>query len=448
MNILSLNKKLFKIFIAVAFSISIFNGCTPKNNAILSSSQEVSALSNPVTEKKLAVVIRKNELLLINLNGNKKNKLLDNNGSFARPLISPDKNHVAYLKNNSLYVTSIEGNNTKIVDNIEMLSFTWKDKNRIIYSPTTGGLYLYDIVKKEHDDILKNQYNYQNITLQGNSKIYAEQYLNYEKNGSAYREDFGVIEYNQATKENKIIIKSIPSGLNINGNLGMYPIIAGKSVNSEYLFIFKHPHSGSMAADGVEFAAYDILNNKFIEYSPSIISLGYKDNLSPDPLDDKYIAFILGGGREMGKNKKLVHFNILSGNFDSLSPERETAMTPFYSKDGKAILYAASEEQQPDEGPGQWLSGQKHYIYSIDSATKRIKRLTTNPKAFDFAPVFINDDNIAFFRSDEKGNVSMWKSENGNEVMLVDDLIFSNNTDYSIQNYYGHFNNELFTDIK
>ena len=84
--------------------------------------------------------------------------------------------------------------------------------------------------------------------------------------------------------EKKIVIKSIPSKIATGGDLGMYPIITGISFDDKYLYIWKHPHAGSLATDGVDLAVFDILNNKLIEYTnPNIIALGYSDNISPNP---------------------------------------------------------------------------------------------------------------------------------------------------------------------
>ena len=90
-----------------------------------------------------------------------------------------------------------------------------------------------------------------------------------------------------------------------------------------------------------------LLNNKLIEYTnPNIISLGYSDNISPNPKNSRYLALIYGGGREMDNNKDLVVLDILTGKFQTISPKGEAAMTPYYTSDGKTILYASSPEQK------------------------------------------------------------------------------------------------------
>ena len=79
----------------------------------------------------------------------------------------------------------------------------------------------------------------------------------YKKNGYDYRDDYGILFFNPVTKDKKIVIKSIPNKMDTGGDLGMYPIITGISKDDKYLYIWKHPHSGSLAADGVDLAVYD-----------------------------------------------------------------------------------------------------------------------------------------------------------------------------------------------
>ena len=57
--------------------------------------------------------------------------------------------------------------------------------------------------------------------------------------------DYGVLFFDPVTKEEKIVIKSIPNKMDIGGNLGMSPIITGISNDDKYLYIWEHPHAGS-----------------------------------------------------------------------------------------------------------------------------------------------------------------------------------------------------------
>lgn len=456
----------FSIIMLLLITVGITIGCKVTLNtglqSIESSTIHNDDLKNTSNKGNInIVVIRKNELLSVSLNG--KNIILDSGGSFSRPLISPNKKYVSYIKDKVLYITTDKNEHIKVANTpIDLsfalqLSFVWKDENTLLYSPTSGGLYSFDVVNKISKPYLVNKYNYQNITLGLAGGIYAEQYLYYKKNDSYFINDYGILFFNPISKEEKIVIKSIPNKMDTGGDLGMYPIISGISNDYKYLYVWKHPHSGSLAADGVPLAVYDTSNNKLIEYeNPNIISLAYKDNISPNPKDSRFLALILGEGRFMGNNKHLILLNILTGKFQSIPPKGYAFMTPYYSSDGKTILYASSKESKYELGNiSQWLLSGNHHIFSIDTATKQIQRLTSNPIYFDFSPAYINDNlenknkkDIIFFRSDKTENVSLWKSVNGQETLLTDGLIFYNDMDYPVQNYYGHFNTTLFTDIK
>lgn len=405
-------------------------------------------LDNLSQNKKIAVVIKEDKLLLVPLDSDNITEL-DTGGTFSRPRISLDRNYVAYLKNGSLWITTLNGKKSKIADKVFKLSFSWIENNTLIYSQEDKGLYAYNTGNGTTETYLKNNCNYQNITWNNGNYLYLEKYCTYKQGELQNTKDFGVVLFNLKTKEEKLIIKSIPSSLESDEKLGMYPIIAGISGDNKFLYIWKHPHSASMAADGVNFSTYDIQNNKLIEYNnPNLISLVYKDNISSNPRNSKYLAFIKGLGREMGTNKTLILLNILNGSYRNLTPKDTVAMTPYYFKDGKTILYSASKQQRIDENIGQWILNGKHYIYSINTDTNQVKQLTNNPNTFDFAPQYINDKDIVFFRNDKNSKISMWKLSDGKEVMLVSDLIFYDDKEFPIQNYYGHFNNELFTDIR
>lgn len=445
----------FSIALLVLFVIGITSVCFAK---IITRAKTLDtlALQNKVVKKisdinKInIVVVRKNELLLVSLNDKDENITLDTSGTFSRPLISPNKNNVSYLKDNVLYITTNKLQHIKVADNVSQLSFSWQADNFLLYSPTSGGLYTYDIINKISKPYLQNEFNYQNITLDNIGRIYMEKYLYYKKNGLDYINDYGVLFLNPITKEEKMIIKSIPSKIDTGGDLGMYPIITGISKDNKYLFIWKHPHAGSLAADGVDLAVFDITNNTLIEYTnPNMIALAYSDNISSNPKNSRYLALIYGAGREMGNNKNLVILDILTGKYKTLCPKGKVSMTPYYLNDGNTILFACSNEQKPITGAlTQWMINGNHHIYAIDTATKLIKQLTNNQYYFDFSPKSIENKKIIFFRSDKDENVSIWKYDNGKEKLLADGLIFYTDMNYKIQSYYGHFNTTQFTDIK
>jgi hypothetical protein len=452
---LKINVEKLSLSILFLFVLCIPSGCYAKINT-KEKSTNTFVLQNNTLRKKAdikemnIVVVRKNELLLISLNKKDENIILDNNGIFSRPLISTNRENVSYLKNNVLYITTNKIQHIKVADNVSQLSFSWQNEHSLLYSTISGGLYIYDVINKINKPYIQNEFNYQNITLDNDGGIYAEKYKYFKKNGTDYINDYGVIYFDPVTKDEKIVIKSIPSKINTGGDLGMYPIITGISKDNKYLYIWKHPHAGSLAADGVNLAIFDIFNNRLIEYTnPNMISLAYSDNLSPNPINSRYLALIYGAGREMGNNKNLVILDILNGKFQYLCPKGKVSMTPFFTNDGKTILFACSDEQKSITGGlTQWLLNGKHHIYSIDTTSNKIKQLTNSLHYFDFSPHFIDNKKIIFFRSDKDENVSIWEYENGKEEMLADGLIFYTDFSYSSQSSFGHFNTSQFTDIK
>jgi hypothetical protein len=428
------------------------NGTTAVSQSKVEEKTTNAIVQSSALESITAVVTLKNELLMVSLKDRDKNKVLDKGGVFSLPKISPDKNYAAYLKDRGLYVATSEAQKTKVTDSVPQYSypFAWLDEQTLLYSPSGGGLYAFDVVNKKSKPYLQNEYNYENIILDRNKNIYAEKYRYYKKDGSERREDFGIISYNPSSLEEKSIINPIPSQIASAGGLGMYPVIAGASADRKYFYFWKHPYSGSMAADGVELAAFDMSTGKLIDYgqrAPFVLT--YRDNISSNPKDSDKIALINGGGREMYIGKELVLFNLQTGELEKLTPEGRADMTPNYSIDGNSIVYASSPEQKDTNlTPGQWLSSADHHIYEIDLVTKQINQITKDSAGFDFGPKYVGAKTILFFRKDKSKNISIWKTEDGKETMLADKLTFSEDENYPTESYYGHFDYTKFTDIR
>jgi hypothetical protein len=444
---IDINKKYKVILLSslLLFFIGILGGCSKQD----SSEASIYLASSISSINKIVVVVRNNELNLINLNDTKNIITLDKDGAFAHPIIAPDKSFIAYLKDSNLYISNKEGVKSKVVDNINISSYIWLDNNNLIYSKDATGIYIYNTEKQSSTPYIENEFNYKNLTLGKNREVYAEKYKTYEKEGKKSIEDFGVVLISLDNKNEKIIIKSIPSDMKTNP--GMYPVIAGISKDFKFLFIWEHPHSGSLAADGMSLACYNTESNQYIKYSnPDIVTLGYKDNLATSETNSEMLALIQGDDRMMNTNKTLGILNVANGSFEKLSPGGQIAMTPYYSEDGKTLLYAASEKVVDGTGnTSKWLSS-PHYIYSINTETKQVTQLTQINKSmggFDFAPEYINDKDFVFLRSTSKDDIALWKIENGKESKIIDNLLFYTDQ-IKAQNYYGHFYNDNFIDIK
>ena len=150
---LKVNANRLAISMLLLITIGITSGCAAKISKE-EKSIETFMLQNIAIKKLTAikkmnvVVVRKNELLLVSLNDSDKNITLDSGGIFSRPLISTSKNLVSYLKNNVLSITTDNLKHIKVADNVPQLSFSWQDRNSLLYSPISGGLYVYDVVNK------------------------------------------------------------------------------------------------------------------------------------------------------------------------------------------------------------------------------------------------------------------------------------------------------------
>lgn len=436
-------KIIFAVIMAVILISSVLLGSVRQN--ALSSKMDKPNTSITPKEKTIAVVVKTNELDLVDFKSNNNIISLDSGGVFFHPIISPDKSFIAYQKDSILYETTQNGEKTKVQAEAPLLSYIWLDNNHLLYSMKSRGIYIYDSETRKSEPYVKNKFSYNNITIGDNKKIYAEKYRYYNKVGKKYVRDYGVVLFPPDSRKEQLIISSEPED-NQQNSLGMYPVIAGISKDTRILYIFEHPHAGSLAADGMSLGSYDTQTGKYFKCPiQQVVTLGYIDNFSSDPETSEYIALINGGGREMNYGKTLGILNVQTGTFESLLPQGQAAMTPYYSADGKNILYASSKEIRYIQNIGEWIKA-KHPIYKINVDTKQITQLTNSPNVFDFAPVYINNNDIVFLRMDISGNVSIWRLGNGDETKIIDGLVFYSDQ-YKIQNYYGHFNNSYYTDF-
>lgn len=436
------------IIITSIFLMGVLGGCVG-----IASSSSVKTSVNPTNVS----TANKSDLSMIAFIGDKKLSVaylnstdapikIDTDGTFSRPLISNDKNNIAYLKDSNLYIHFKTGEITKIADAVPDFSFIWLNNDFIAYSPTSGGIYVFDVNKKASTPYIEDVFNYQNITIAKDNKFLAEKYRFTVKDNdihsSFHRDDFGIALIDPKNKVNKIVIASIPSvndGDTIE-SLGMYPVIANISKDLNYLYIWEHPHAGSLAADGMNVAVYDLNTDKYTKYSSDdIFVLGYKANIVPSPTDNNSVAIINGEDRIMSHNKKLTLLNPSTSKFQDVSPNGQAVMSPSFSKDGKSLLFAAAPELDVKTKQSPMFKS-SHYIYNMNMETKEITQLTNTENVFDFSPMFINNKDIIFFRNDLDKNVSLWKIQDGIETKLIDNI--------NITNYYGQFRSELVLDIK
>ena len=197
-----------------------------------------------------------------------------------------------------------------------------------------------------------------------------------------------------------------------------------------------------MSADITEFAVYDILNSKFIEFNnDNAYALAYKDNISQNPVNSNLVALNSGIYRDMFSNKTLGILNTENNTFTNLLPENQVSMTPCYSGDGKNILYSGAkmlEYKNDDTNLLKIWKSEPHNIYEVNAETQKITQIT-NGKYFDFMPKYLSDNEILFVRGDGD-SFSLWKIKDGVETKLGDSL-------YANSWYYGHYKTEMIMDV-
>lgn len=215
------------------------------------------------------------------------------------------------------------------------------------------------------------------------------------------------------------------------------------------------------SADGIGIGVYDVDEKTHIELT-DITTLHYKNHLVINPKNNNLIGLIEGGGREMIENKEVILLDI---NKDktyktiNFMDKDLVAMTPNFTPDGEKLLYSATKNLEGvsiinlNDIYGNIYAGvydvwenQPHNIYEYDLKTSEIKKITDG-EHFDFMPVSISKDEILFIRYKGNDHYSLIKLVNGEEQVIVDDMIFSGGSDNYVFGYYGHIYTEKGIDI-
>ncbi|MBV7276192.1 PD40 domain-containing protein [Clostridium sp. PL3] len=409
----------------------------------------VKAKGNKVTTD-FVVIAKENGLWLINLSKTDKEMLVDKGGLFKTPSISPDGQNVAYIKDKSLYVASIDLNQGKkeiIKVSEQVLSYGWATSSDLAYSTEKGGLNGFNATSKKFSYYIKNEEHYEQISGDGKGTIYASVFSYYTKEGYQYYKDRGIISYNIKLGKEKVVIPSEPISTDASDtkNLGFLPEVAGISKDGAYVYIWCKVHSASINSDGVGFGVYEVKNNKFTAFNKEkIFALAYSDNLAINPLDGRFPDLNNGGARNMNINKTLGVVDILSGTFTPILPKDMIAstealgftakgmvtMTPDFSPDGKKVIFSAANASENME---KWHK-EPHNIYTVDLQNKKVEKITEDNN-FNFSPTYISKgEGIIFARVMEGNTISLWKLQ-GNKKESVATGIKLDERSW----YYGHF---------
>lgn len=418
-----------------------------------------SALVQTGENKKLndfAVMVKENSLYAVDLSKLSKEVIIDKDGQFKNPRISPNGENVAYTKGQSLYVVPIDlkqGQKEAINVDDKIVSYAWGNNDELVYSTENGGLNSFSLKTKKSSLYVKNQYHYEDLASDKKGNIYGNIYLYYTKDDSQYIEAKGLIKYNLALAKESLIIPARPWN-DENGDTGLNPVVAGISKDGNFVYIWCKTRSGSLNSDGVPFGLYDVKNDKFIQSnSDQILALSYKDNLAINPQNGKIAVLNNGGARNMNINKTIVMANLVDKEFETMLPQDMISttndpydtiakgmvtMTPAFSPDGKEVIFSAANATNDTN---KWLKD-PHNIYTLDVNTKKLEKITTG-NSFDFAPKYIlKGKGIVFARKMDENNISLFRLKDNKEECISKDIKLNEDSCY-----YGHCNLEQSLDI-
>ncbi|KMT22518.1 PD40 domain-containing protein [Clostridium cylindrosporum] len=405
----------------------------------------------------IAVVVKEDGLWKVNLSKLGEDINLDKKGVFKSPRISPEGKVVAYTKDGSLYIVSIDspkGDKQPIKISDKIVSYSWADKDNLVYSTEKGGLSGFNLKSKKSSIYINSENRYEGIEGDRLGTIYSELYRYYTKDGQEYIEHKGVISYDLSKGEQRVVVPSKPIS---EDDLGLTPRVAGISKDGAYVYIWRRVHSASINSDGVPLGVYEVKSNNFKTFDDKgVFALSYSDNLTINPLDGSIAVLNNGGLRNMNINKTLVKLNARDQSFTPILPDEMIAsnqpygpttkgmvtMTPSFSPDGKKIIFAASNT---NEDASKWLK-EPHNIYSVDIDTKKVEKLTKGDN-FDFYPIYISKGrSIVFARLTGKDEISLYKLQDNKEESIVGNISLRDENGYS-SSYYGHYNLENVLDI-
>jgi len=448
---------LISIFTAMIFvSTSVLASTT-----VFSDDTGVNIIPQPA---EFAVFVSKDGLYMSDLKENNPVVLdSDSAQSFAQPLISRDGQNVAYIKNNNLYICNIKTKEIqKVADDID--SYDFNSKNDLVYSTKSAGISIYKTETKKSAKLISNEYNYYNIKCDSKNIVYANKRYENKDGDNVTSKPIGIISYDLNSKTEKTVLESKsadsedmvtldnPTNAQILEAIGSTPVISKISTDDRYLYIWNRPNSASTSSDINQFIVYDTINNKIVNFTEDttsgnnegIYGLHYEDNISQNPLDSSMVAVNEGVNRDMFNNKNLGIADIKENKFIKLLPENKVSMTPCYSKDGKNILYSASDKLDGEYSTDLKVwQNQPHNIYEINTETQKITQVTSG-KYFDFMPKYLSNNEILFIRNDGD-SFSLWKTKDGVLTKLGDSLDF--NGDYIRSWYYGHYETARVIDV-
>ncbi len=414
----------------------------------------------------LVTFLKEDGLYFTYLDGGEEIKIHEGD-SFEFPLVSKSGNYIAYTQNGSLYIYDIKnGEYEKVADEINhyYIAYDWVDDENIVYATKNSGFAMFNASTKE-TKVHSDEHYYDSFKAAGKNIVYARSERRWATEEGNFGATDGVVEINlnEYDSENKTFSTDIiiEGRRTTDEMIGYVPIVWNISGDGKYIYIMEKPESGSLSADGIGIGIYDVDEKTHTEFM-DIGALRYKTNLAINPKNNNLIGLIEGGGREMIENKEAILLNINEDKtYETINfMDRDlVAMTPSFTLDGEKLLYSATKNLKGisitdlNDIYGNIYAGiydvwenQPHNIYEYDLKTSEVKKVTDG-KHFDFMPMSISKDEILFIRYKGDDLYSLIKLANGEESIIVDDIIFSGGSDGYVFGYYGNIYTEQGMDI-
>ena len=377
------------------------------------------------------VAIKEKEIVTIKLDEGHEVITLNKGEDFFHPQISEHKKWVAYqdMKSN-LYLSNLSDNYDILFQIEDVQSYTLTN-DQLIFSKTSGGIFLYDIRKKQVITLIEpSKFIYDQLLINDGGLLFAQKYPLSES------KPLGLFEFDLNKNKESLIVDYIPISQQ---SFGMNPKPAKLSSNGKILYVWCEPSTASASMDGGPLGVYDVNKKKFKVLDQTTM-LSYLDNLAINSGTNDVVAIINGGWRFMNENKHLQLLNIESGSLEGVTEDNIASMTPSFSQDGTKLFYSAGLEVK-----GTYIGfglGHNH-IYQYDLKTKETKQLTNEEKSFDFYPQEIENDELLFLRFNQDQSLCLVRRKTtGEETVLLSNLLTRN---FEV---YGHLESEQVVAIR
>lgn len=200
------------------------------------------------------------------------------------------------------------------------------------------------------------------------------------------------------------------------------------SPDSSRLFIWRDVRSGSMRADGIPAAIYDVKEQKMEylymdqsdeEWTIENVILPYNENVSF--MADGSLLVLAGGGREMAFTKRLM--KITPGDplaYESVETPGLIPQSPQPAEDG-AVYFAASKALAEGETVNYPTSRQLYRLK--DGDIRQLTKEDGDGYSSESPILTANGEALVFGRVDGDGNMSIWKVDtDGNGLEKLADL--------------------------